>query len=174
MMTDEEILALPKKAANRREVDGYYYMDAYCDKLSEIEQDMEKRCKLVPGAWRELRLIRALTEKWLRVIGGTFEEQKAQQMKRMGRNLHVELKFNLARPARDKDLMLVEMEELGTLIVAANQECKLRMCAPGDCHRCQLGKVFDALSWVSRGNRAWWEVFEEKAREGTGNENHEN
>lgn len=49
MMTDEEILALPKKTANRAEVDAYYYMDAFYDAMGRIKGDMEKRLKMLPG-----------------------------------------------------------------------------------------------------------------------------
>lgn len=49
MMTDAEILALPKKPANRAEVDAYYYFDAAYDVFGTVEKDMEKRIRMIPG-----------------------------------------------------------------------------------------------------------------------------
>lgn len=164
-MTDEEILALPKKAANRAEVDAYYYLDAFSKSLAQqVEPAMEKRMHMVPGGWRDLKLIQSKLKNLLRTLGGTFEPQKATQIIRMGQSVRIKLEFN-RQAVRDMDLMLVEMDEMGVLITAASQHCKLQMCEPSECRKCQLGRVLDKLSWVSRENRAWWEVFEAKLRE---------
>ena len=164
-MTDEEILALPRKPANRAEVDAYYYADAFCTQLADhIMPAMETRSKMVPGCWRTLRSINGLLIKWLRECGGTFEEEKKRQIKRMGQCLHMELKFN-RQVVRDNEMLLVDMNELGILVVAATQHCKMQMCEPHECRNCQLGKTLDALSFKSRENRAWWEVFAALTRE---------
>ena len=49
MMTGEQIMALPKKKANRAEVDAMYYMAAYAKKMGDIQGDIEKRARLIPG-----------------------------------------------------------------------------------------------------------------------------
>ena len=165
MMTDEEILALPKKAANRAEVDAYYYMDAFYDAIGRIKGDMEKRLKMLPGGWRDMNLVYSKMGRLLRELSGTFEPEKALQIKRMGQSVRVRLEFNRPVVAAN-DMFLVDMQEMGVLITAASQHCKLNMCMPHECRKCQLGKVMDKLSWVSREDRAWWEVFEAKLREG--------
>lgn len=158
-MTDEEILALPRKPANRAEVDAYYYADAFCTQLKDhIMPAMEKRSRMVPGCWRKLRAVNGLLIQWLRECGGTFEEEKKHQLKRMGSCLHTELKFN-KQAVRDNEMLLVDMNELAILVVAATQSCKLKMCEPHECRSCQLGRVLDQLSFKSRENQAWWEVF---------------
>ncbi|MBQ7885514.1 MAG: hypothetical protein IJ313_01320 [Clostridia bacterium] len=164
MMTDEQILALPKKAANRAEVDAMYYLGAFAKQLQQIAGDIEKRCHMVPGGWRDLKMIIKKTDGLIRMLGGTFEPEKARQIRRMGQSLRVKLEFN-RQVVRENDMILVDMDELGVLIVAASQECKLRMCEPSECRKCQLGRTLDKLSWVSRDGRAWWEVFEAKMRE---------
>lgn len=165
MLTKEQILALPKKKANRAEVDAYYYLDAFHTELAQIKADTEKRCRLVPGLWRDLCLVESKLGGILLLMGGTFETEKARQIKRMGQNLHVELKFN-KQAVRDQDMMLVDMEEMGVLITFASQHCKLQMCEPHECRNCRLGKVLDGLSWLTRENRAWWEVLAALVREG--------
>lgn len=172
MMTDAEILALPKKPANRAEVDAYYYFDAAYDVFGTVEKDMEKRIRMIPGGWRDLKLIRAKTGNLLRMLSGTFEPEKAKQIIKMGQSVRMKLEFN-KQVVRDMDMFLVETDEMGVLITFASYHCKLQMCEPHMCRRCQLGKVMDKLSWVSREDRAWWEVFESKLRETEAGENGE-
>lgn len=112
-----------------------------------------------------MRLMKSKLANLLLGLGGTFEPEKARQIKRMGQSVRIDLKFH-KQAVRDADMILVDMEELGVLITAASEMCKLRMCEPHECRKCQLGRTLDKLSWVSRENRAWWEVFEAKLREG--------
>lgn len=94
---------------------------------------------------------------------GTFEPEKAAQIVRMSQSLRVKLEF-ARQVVRENDMILVDMDELGVLITAARGQCQLGMCAPEECRKCQLGKVLDNLSFVSREDRAWWEVFEKLER----------
>lgn len=167
MMTDAEIMALPKKKANRAEVDAMYYIGAYGRKMGELQKDIEKRLRMIPGGWRDMRMIASKTENLLRALLGTFEPEKAVQIDRMQNSLRVRLDFN-RQIVRENDMLLVDMDELGVLIVAAKGQCQLGMCTPEECRKCQLGKVLDNLSWVSRDGRAWWEVFETMTREEDG------
>ena len=164
MMTDAEIMALPKRKANRAEVDDMYYIGAYARKMGELQKDIEKRVRLIPGGWRDLRMIASRTEGLLRALMGTFEPEKAVQIDRMQNSLRVRLDFN-RQVVRENDMILVDMDELAVLLVAAKGQCQLGMCLSEECRKCQLGKVLDNLSWLSRENRAWWEVFEGLTRE---------
>lgn len=163
MMTDEQIMALPKKAANRAEVDACYYLGAFGREVERMQGDIEKRVRMIPGGWRDLRMIASKTENLLRAMLGTFEPQKAAQIHRMENSLRVKLEFN-RQVVRENDMLLVDMDELGVLITEAREKCKLGMCMPEECRSCQLGRVLDNLSFVSRENRAWWEVFEKLER----------
>lgn len=48
-MTDEQIMALPKKAANRAEVDACYYLGAFGREVERMQGDIEKRVRMIPG-----------------------------------------------------------------------------------------------------------------------------
>lgn len=165
-MTKEQARAPPKKAANRAEVDACYMLDAFRKKLYRIAPDITKRLHMVPGGWRDMRLMQTKMDNLMMGLYGTFEPEKAEQIERMGQSVQVRLEFN-RQVVRENDMILVDMEELGVLITASSEACKLRMCEPQECRKCQLGRVLDKLSWVSRDNRAWWEVFEIKLREET-------
>lgn len=164
MLSEEARRAIPKKKANRGEVDAYYYLDAFHGKMQMVKENMEKRSKLVPGIWRDICLIEKKLDTVLMYLGATFEDEKARQLKRMGQSMHVELKYNV-QVVRENDMILVSADELATIITAATQHCKIQMCEPHECRKCELGKVIDNLSWISRDGRAWWEVFAALVRE---------
>lgn len=164
MLSVEEAAKVPKKKANRGEIDSYYYLDAFMCKMKWIKECMEKRAKLVPGVWRDICLIENKLDSVLKWTGATFEPEKARQLKRMGQSMHVELKFNTS-VVRDKDMILLDSNELATIVTAATQHCKIQMCEPHECNKCDLGRTIDNLSWISRENRAWWEVFAALVRE---------
>lgn len=177
MLTDEQRHALPKKRANRREIDAFYglaaclsfLIDASGDKERDEKGMLEDRSRLIPGGWRDLRLIRTKTENLLKCILNTFEPEKQRTIAKQMDHLRIKTVFG-PEASKDPEMFMLPTEDLALLIYAATQECKLYMCPSGDCARCKLGKVLDSASFVSRGDRAWWEVFEHAKKRDVGME----
>lgn len=157
--------SLPTKRANRQETDAYYLLCAGLDALFEAEDNLQARAKLIPGGWRDLRLARAKTESVMRKMLDTFEAEKRETIKRHIKYMRIKTVF-APEASRDPEQFLLAMDDLAVLLHAARQECKVRMCPAGECAQCDLGKVIDKASFVSRGDRAWWEVFEQVERKG--------
>lgn len=154
---------LPTKRANRRETDAYYMLCAALDALFKAEDDLKERAQLIPGGWRDLRCARAKAEGVMRQMLHTFEPEKVVAIGRQIKHLRVKTVFG-SEASKDPEQFLMPLDDLAVLIHAARQECKLRMCPAGECGRCELGKVIDRASYVSRGDRAWWEVFDRAER----------
>ena len=57
-MTPEERKNLPKKRANRNEVDTFYLLCASLSAMMSGEEHLERRARLIPGGWRDLRMMR--------------------------------------------------------------------------------------------------------------------
>lgn len=169
MLTHEQRRALPKKRSNRQEIDAFYLMAATLSAMLTCEKDLEARAKMVPGGWRDLRLIRTKTENLLRCILHTFEPVKQYSIDKQMQHLRLKTVFG-PEAAKEPEMFMLPTEDLALLIHAATQECKLLMCPSGDCARCRLGKVLDSASFVSRGDRAWWEVFEQARKRDVGME----
>lgn len=159
--TDEEIahLKLPTKPANRAEVDGFNYLSACVTDLEFAQEHMEKRIRLIPDGWREFRMIQARLEQLVKIMVMTFEPEKQMQIWRTSRVMRHKLIY-APEVVREKDKFLIPSDDLGMLITAAGEACKMRMCTAAECNKCKLAKTLDGYSFVTRGkHRAWWEVF---------------
>ena len=169
MLTDEQRHALPKKRANRREIDAFYLMAASLSAFLTCEEDLKARAKMIPGGWCTLRMLRTRAENLLKCILNTFEPEKQLAISKQMYKLHIKTVFG-PEASKDPEMFMLPIEDLALLIHAATQECKMLMCPAGDCARCKLGKVLDSASFVTRGDRAWWEVFEQAKRHDVGME----
>lgn len=72
-MTPEERKNLPKKRAYRNEIDAYYRLYAAMSTVVEAEENLEKRVRLIPGGWRDLRMIHTKLRNLLKCTLYTFE-----------------------------------------------------------------------------------------------------
>ena len=160
-ISDEEILKLdlPTKKANRAEIDSFNYLCACITDLEEGEKTLRKRLDLIPGGWRDYRMIHSKLEFLLKLVGRTFDEDKQRTIMRTAKYARHKIVY-APEVKREKDLFIIDSDQMTALVMASIGECKLRMCEPNACRSCQLGKALDAYSLISRGNdRAWWEVM---------------
>lgn len=160
-MTPDERKKLPKKRANRNEVDTFYLLCASLSAMMSGEEHLEKRARLIPGGWRDLRMMRVRLENLVLCLLNTFEPDKQRHIGRQMQSLRLKTVFG-PEAAKDPEMFMLPLEDVGVLVRAATQGiCKINMCPQAECARCQLGKVLDRCSFVTRGDRAWWEVFEQ-------------
>lgn len=169
MLTPEERKALPKKRANRDEVDTFYLLAAALSALMSGEELLKSRAQMIPGGWRDLRMIRAKLENLVLCMLNTFELDKQHHIGRQMQHIRIKTVFG-PEASKDPEMFMLPIEDLALLVHASTQECKLGMCPSAECARCKLGKVLDRVSFVSRGDRAWWEVFEQASRRDVGME----
>lgn len=171
MRTDEQRMSLPTKRANSAEVDNYNYLCAALKDLEIAASDdspLFKRLHMIPGAWRDIRMLYKRLEYLLRDVFFTFEPQKRAQIKRTQQRLRHKLVMGPQVTQDEKQFVLSEYD-FGVLLFASTEYCKTCMGTPGECRKCQLGKVLDSTSFISRGDdRSWWEVMESVMREREG------
>ena len=169
-LTNEQKSKIKQRRANRKETDAYYGLAAALSCLLEAAGDkedkdappgeLEERAKLIPGGLRDLRCATGLIRRLLPNMLLTFEPEKRRSIGRQIQYLRIKTVFG-PQAHKDKEMLMVPIEDVGLLVQAATEACKIRMCAAGECSQCELGKAIDRASFVSRGNRAWWEVFEQ-------------
>jgi len=99
----------------------------------------------------------------IRTISETIPEEKRRQIRKNAEHCRVKLAYG-PQAAHDPEMHLIRTEEFGVILYAALEQCKLCMGSADQCRTCQLGKAVDRVSWMSRGGRAWWEVFAETDR----------
>ena len=64
-MTQDERKKLPKKRARREEIDTFYLLSAAMSAVLDAERDLKSRAQMIPGGWRDLRMIRTRMENLL-------------------------------------------------------------------------------------------------------------
>lgn len=169
-MTPEERKNLPKKRANRDEVDTFYLIAASLSALLSAKENLEKRSRMIPGGWRDLCMLVSRLENLLLCLLNTFEPDKQRHIGRQMKYMRLKTVFG-PEAVKDPEMFMLPLEDVGVLVHAATQGvCKINMCPQADCARCQLGKVLDRCSFVTRCDRAWWEVFEQATRRDVGME----
>lgn len=167
MLTDEQRAKIKTMPTNRAQIDDYNFLKACEFDLKEAQKTLEKRVRLIPGGWRDLRLITKVLENLLDNILLTFEPEKREHIKRNAERCQHKLIFG--RPAVPQaDDYLMSKKDTAMLIHAASKQCQLCLGTPQDCKQCDLGRTFDRISFVSRQNRAWWEVWERSKRTNIG------
>lgn len=148
------------KPANRIEVDAFYGLTVALSELFYAQEHMEKRLKMIPGGWRDIRMVSTVLAKLLRKVLETFEPVKRRQIDKASRHMRHKITFG-PEAAKEPEMFLITTEDLGVILCAATEHCKLCMGTRSQCKQCQLGKALDSTSFVSAGDRAWWEVFEQ-------------
>lgn len=157
--------SLPVKHANRFEMDAFYKLSAMRNTLGMAKEDLKGRASMIPGGWRDLCACSAITGKLVNHMLLTFEEQKRPYIVRQMENSRIRVLF--AREAsHDPETVIMDVEDLAVLTYYGYEHCKVCMGNPDECSRCQLGNVLDKCSFVSRGNRAWWEVINGAVKDG--------
>lgn len=171
-LTEEQKQAIPQKRANRKEIDAYYGLAAALSCLFDaagVKDDDDdpgilcERARLVPGCLRDLRCATAMITSAVQNMKLTFEPEKRRSISRQMQHLRIRTVFG-PEAHKEPEMFMIPIEDLGLLVQAATEACKVRMCAPGECSQCELGRAIDRASFVSRGNRAWWEVFDQMVR----------
>ena len=153
------------KYLNRAETDAFNDLAAGLLCLQSAGERMEERLRgNVPDGWRDLRMITTRLMSLLNLITQTIPENKRKQVVRHANACCVKLTY-VPEAHRDPDVHLLLTEDLGVLLKAASDRCKVCMGTKGECDTCKLGHALDHTSFLSRGapgvGGTWWEIFSE-------------
>lgn len=160
-MSEKEIPVLP---ARQQEVDAYNDLNAALSSILYAKEPIRRRVQLIPNGWRDLCMIAKRLEKLSGDLICTFEQQKRLQIYKTAK--YARLKYIVApEAARDPETHLILSEDLGMIIHAAMEHCKICMGTDAQCKKCQLGRALDRTSYVSREGKGWWEIAAEREME---------
>ena len=159
------------RPSNREEQDHYLFMLASVSDWIEAKESkgMEARFRGIPNGWRDLCLVVAVAKNLTKKLKYTYEPNKRMQMQRTADRARHKLIIG-PQATTDEEQYVLCSSDFGVLMVAATEKCGMCLGTPADCRQCDLGKTLDAVSFISRQNRAWWEVFERSKRVDIGEE----
>lgn len=161
--------SIKTKPSNRAEQDHYLYLCASLSDIIDAKEQMEARIRLIPGGWRDWCLLASVMRRMMIKLNLTFEPAKRAQMQRTADRCRHKLMIG-PQTVTEEEQYVLSAPDFGVLMVAATERCQLCMGTPSQCKQCQLGKVLDGVSFVSRQDRAWWEVFSQATRRDIGKE----
>ena len=153
------------KPSNSVEQDHYLYLCASFSDMMDAKEcrHMEQRLRMIPGGWRDFCLMTSLMKKILKNLKMTYEPVKRKQMQRTADRCRHKLIIG-PQVTNEEEQYVLSRSDFSVLVLAASEMCTLCMGVPSQCKGCDLGKVLDEVSFISRQNRAWWEIFEASKR----------
>lgn len=141
------------------EIEAITRLGACASELIYIQDILQPRLKeQTTNGWRDLRMISSVMLKLVHRLGETLPENKRRTIRKNMESVRIKLVYG-PQAAKDKDIRLLLADDLGVIIVAAAEHCKLCMGTGNQCRVCQLGRALDSAAWFDRGSSAWWEVF---------------
>lgn len=147
-------MGIPRIKTNSKDIERLFGLFAALQELKETSQEMEKRFRLIPNGWRNLRLIISLFDKLMDDVMLTVPEEKLASMKRMRPRMRFKVVCGIQATSLERDECIISVHEADVLSHYAHEQCKLCF---GDesCDRCELGKVLDSVMSYDRNGRSW-------------------
>ena len=162
-------MEIKTKPSNRAEQDHFLYLSASLSDVLDAKDEMEARIRLIPNGWRDWCLLASVFRRMLGKLKMTYEPSKRAQMQRTADRCKHKLIIGPQATTQEEQYVICQ-SDFGILAEATASKCQLCMGNPSDCKGCPLGKVLDSLSFISRQDRAWWEVFSQALTRDIGEE----
>ena len=162
----EEKRTPPILAMNRLETEAYDDMAASLRLLMSVDGTMRQRMRLIRNGYRDYRGACAGLRRLMQAMSETIPEEKRRQLRRHADMVRIKRIYG-PEASKDPEMHLVLTEDFAVIVYAAFEGCRTCMGTAQDCGRCQLGRALDHVSFLSRGDRAWWEIAAAKMNEET-------
>lgn len=155
-MSEEKAVQAP---ANWEEIEAMTKLMACASEVEYMQETLKARLQAcTAGGWRDLRMITAVMLSLVRRLAATLPDVKKRTIAKNMASVRIKLVYG-PQAAKDKDVRLLMADDLGVIICAAAEQCKLCMGTAKQCRQCQLGRALDSAAWFDRQDSAWWEVF---------------
>lgn len=148
-----------KRALSHTEYSALTSLMACASEVEYMQPYLSERLRgMTRTGWRDLRMVSGVMRRLVGQICGTVPDQKRLVLRKQAEHTRIKLCYG-PQAAADPDIRLVPGEDLGVIITAAAEQCKLCMGTAKQCRACLLGRALDSAAWFDRGQDAWWEVF---------------
>lgn len=152
-MPEKKACPPPISRLRADETNVLFALYASLQEIDNAKRDMEKRLRTIPGAWRDISLLRSVLSKLLDRI---FETIPTEKLLSLHKNMkHMSYRIYFARPVTsDPDDVIVSGEDMEVLTrYAHDYGCT---ACDRDCNKCDLGKALDHTMIQTRGyNESW-------------------
>ena len=156
---------LPIVRVNSDSIQRLYSLFAAAQCLGELEATEEKRIRVIPGGWRDLRLCHTLLDKLAKNMKYTMPPEKRARVDSMAPRMRFRTWCGHEAIKTTPEEVVVAEKELDVLVEYAWNECS--MCIEQRCSQCRLGKVFDGVMDYDRNGDSWADIDPRKVKGGT-------
>ena len=132
--------------------------------LEFLENEQERRIKVIPGGWRDLKLCRTLMKKLADNMVRTLQPEKRETLSRTKGRMYFKTWCGPEAIRTAPEEVILLHKELAVLVETAHENaCK--MCLQTNCRACKLGKTLDSVLSMDRGERQWSAIDFSEAKE---------
>lgn len=124
--------------------------------LEKARDEMEKRVRLIPNGWRDLKCIISMYNRLMDNLVATIPPEKLGSMTRMLPRMKFKVYCGTPASELGDDECIITLKEADVLCRYAHEQCKL--CFEDNCSKCPLGKVLDSVMTYDRDGRSWSSV----------------
>lgn len=135
------------------ETNDLFALYASLHEIDRAKSSLEKRLRSIPGAWRDISLLRSVLSK---LVDRILETVPPEKLVSISRNMRcMTYRVYLSRPVTiPHDEVLVDGEDLEVLTrYAHGYTC---VGCDKDCNKCELGKALDHVMIQCRGYHESW------------------
>ena len=154
---------LPVVRTNKKDIDRIFGMMAGLQELVCASEEMEKRFRVIPYGWRDLKMCIAVMRKLIDNVVLTVPPEKLLSMQRMLPRMKFKLICGVQPSKMGEDECVISMKDADTLCYYAHEQCKF--CVEQKCARCPLAKVLDSVMTYDRNGVSWASVDLEAMRD---------
>lgn len=147
---------ITRMRTNRGDINRIFGMYAGLQELETASKEMEKRFRLIPNGWRDLKCIISQLNKLMDNIVATIPPEKLVSMHRMLPRMRFKVVCGDQASVAGYDECTITLREADVLCKYAHEHCK--MCFEGSCSNCPLGRTLDSVLMYDRDGRSWASV----------------
>lgn len=147
---------IERMRTNKDDVALIFGMFAGLQELEKASKEMEKRFRLIPNGWRDLKCIISMYDRLMSNIVATVPPEKLVSMTRMLPRMRFKVFCGAQASTAGSDECIITLREADVLCKYAHEQCKL--CFKENCSQCDLGRTLDSVMTYDRDGRSWANV----------------
>ena len=161
MAKKEEMIVnnISRIRTNGKDINRIFGLFACLQELEYASSEMEKRFKVIPNGWRDVRMLIAVLDKLLDNVLTTVPPEKLPSIQRMVPQMQFKLVCGVQASRTDRHETIISDHEAEVLAKCAHEKC---LFCPNErnCSKCPLGKVLDSVLSHDRDGDSWaWVDF---------------
>ena len=140
-MSKQKTTLLPVLTCRQEETDAIVFMMCAVKRFREAQEVMNKRLRMTPNGWRDIRMITSVLDKLVDRLTKTLPPEKNDTLSMLLPDTRVRITYT-RQIGKGKDHVSGILTRDLDMLTSAVHDSVCKLC-DGNCDRCDIGKVFD-------------------------------